>query len=856
MRERVATGEVWSFWNAQPQALWDRFGSDATGLTSQEAAVRLVRYGPNLVETARRHNLAVDFFRRLGNPLLLVLLAASVVAGVTDDIVSFAIISGMVLLSTILDMVQERRANATAEALRRSIAITAKVWRDGALTLLPVEQLVPGDLIDLAAGDLVPADGVVLEANAAQVNQAALTGESFPVQKHPEVHPAADLADATNLLLAGSSMVSGTARMLALQTGADTRFGDIAVSLSAGSQATAFEQGLRRFGMLIARLTVFLVLFVLLARISLGKDALESFLFAMALAVGLTPELLPMIVTITLARGAERMARDRVVVKRLSAIHDLGQMDVLCTDKTGTLTEARITLVGHPGIDGTESERVLELAAVNALFETGLKSPLDEALLTHAEQIAGGWSKLDERPFDFERRRVSVLAEKDGERFEIVKGAPETVLALCDRARGSGAEEVPLDDTLRSRIMALHDSNAAQGLRLLGVAYKSAPGRTRIDTDDDAGLVFAGFCVFVDPPKASAREALARLAASGVRVKVVSGDAVAVARHLCNEVGLPVRAVLTGDEIAALSDAALAARVGKVDLFARVAPNQKQRIVNALKRRGHTVGFIGDGINDAPAIHAADVGVSVDSATDVAREAADMIMLAPDLGALADGIVEGRRTYANIMKYLRMGTSSNFGNMLTMALASLVLPFLPLTAVQVLTNNLLYDLSQTGIPFDKADPRLLQRPHGWDMRALVRFSAIMGPLSSLFDILIFIVLLQFFQVDVAMFRSAWFVESMATQILVVQVIRTASPVWRERPSPALGATIGICLLSAICLPFSPIADVLGFVALPLHLCAVIAGLVFAYLMLAERLKRYALPWKERARRAHSRSRGV
>lgn len=317
-----------------------------------------------------------------------------------------------------------------------------------------------------------------------------------------------------------------------------------------------------------------------------------------------------------------------------------------------------------------------------------------------------------------------------------------------------------------------------------------------------------------------------------------------------------MRAVLTGDEIAALSDAALAARVGKVDLFARVAPNQKQRIVNALKRRGHTVGFIGDGINDAPAIHAADVGVSVDSATDVAREAADMIMLAPDLGALADGIVEGRRTYANIMKYLRMGTSSNFGNMLTMALASLVLPFLPLTAVQVLTNNLLYDLSQTGIPFDKADPRLLQRPHGWDMRALVRFSAIMGPLSSLFDILIFIVLLQFFQVDVATFRSAWFVESMATQILVVLVIRTASPVWRERPSPALGATISICLLCAICLPFSPIADVLGFVALPLHLCAVIAGLVLAYLMLAERLKRYALPWKERVRRAYSRSRGV
>ncbi len=848
MREKTTPDQAWRFWNAQPEDLWDHLESDEKGLTSQDAAARLVRYGPNLVEATRRHSLAVDFFRRLANPLVLVLLAASVVAGLTDDIASFVIISSMVLLSTILDLVQERRANATAEALKRSIAITAQVRRDGTLTPLPVEQLVPGDLIELAAGDLVPADGVVLQANAVQVNQAALTGESFPVQKRPGADPHADIADAPNLLLAGSSIVSGTARMLVVQTGTATRFGNIAVSLSAGSQATAFEQGLRRFGMLIARLTVFLVLFVLLARIALGKDALESFLFAMALAVGLTPELLPMIVTITLARGAERMARERVVVKRLSAIHDLGQMDVLCTDKTGTLTEARITLVGHPAIDGTDNEHVLELAAVNALFETGLKSPLDEALLIHASQIAGGWLKLDERPFDFEIRRVSVLAEKDGQRLEIVKGAPETVLSLCDRACNSGKAEILLDDTLRGKIMALHDSHAAQGLRLLGVAYKAAPGRTRIDTDDDAGLVFAGFCVFVDPPKASAREALARLAAAGVRVKVVSGDAVAVARHLCNEVGLPVRAVLTGDEISAMSDAALAAHVSKVDLFARVAPNQKQRIVNALKRRRHTVGFIGDGINDAPAIHAADVGISVDSATDVAREAADMIMLAPDLGVLADGIVEGRRTYANIVKYLRMGTSSNFGNMLSMALASLILPFLPLTAVQVLINNLLYDLSQTGIPFDKADPRLLERPHGWNMRELVRFSAIMGPLSSVFDILIFVLLLQFFQVDLATFRSAWFVESMATQILVVLVIRTGGPAWRRWPSPALAVTISICLLSAISLPFLPVAKVLGFVALPLHLCLVIAGLVLTYLALAEWLKRYALPSKEVARR--------
>lgn len=847
MVSETVTRRVRDFWNEPQQQLLDRLATGGNGLTSQEAAARLARYGLNRVDATHRRSLAADFLRRLANPLVLILLAASLVAGLTGDLVSLFIISGMVLLSTVLDMVQERRANATAEALRRSIAITASTCRDGVMSSLPVEQLVPGDVVALAAGDLVPADGVVLEANAAQVNQAALTGESFPVEKYPGAVAEAGLADAPNLLLSGSSVVGGTARMLVVDTGAATRFGNIAVSLSAGSQATAFEQGLRRFGLLIARLTVFLVLFVLLARLALGKDALESFLFAMALAVGLTPELLPMIVTITLARGAQRMAASKVVVKRLSAIHDLGQMDVLCTDKTGTLTEARIALVGHPGTDGVDSERVVELAAINALFETGLKSPLDKALLAHGEKVADGWTKLDERPFDFERRRVSVLAEKDGRRFEIVKGAPETLLALCSTAEAPNGAQVPLDDALRAKVMVLHDDKAAQGLRLLGVAFKDAAGRSQIDTDDDAGLVFAGFCAFVDPPKPSAREALVQLADAGVRVKLVSGDAVAVARHLCDEVGLPVRGVLTGEEIAALSDAALAARAGQVDLFARVAPNQKMRIVNALKRRHHTVGFIGDGINDAPAIHAADVGLSVDGATDVAREAADMIMLAPDLGALADGIVEGRRTYANIMKYLRMGTSSNFGNMLTMALASLVLPFLPLTAVQVLVNNLLYDLSQTGIPFDEADPRLLKRPHGWDMRALVRFSMIMGPLSSVFDILTFVLLLQVFHADVAAFRSAWFIEFMATQILVVLVIRTAGRAWRERPSPVLALTLVTCLFVAVVLPFSPLAATLGFTALPIHLSVAIAAMVLFYLTLAEWLKRLALPRKERMR---------
>lgn len=829
------------FWHRPMDDVLHMLDTSPDGLSSAEAQRRLEKYGPNAIATARRRHILIDFVRRLANPLVLILLVASAITGATGDFASFVIIVAIVLFSTILDMVQERRAEATTEALRQSIAISTHVLRDGTVAEMPVRMLVPGDVVRLAAGDLVPADGLVLAANAAQVNQAVLTGEPYPVEKRSEPSDPGGLGEAANLLLHGSSVIGGTATMLVVDTGRRTRFGRIASSLQQEQAPTAFERGLRRLGALIVRLTVFLVLFVLLAHLALGRPPLQSFLFAVALAVGLTPELLPMIVTVALARGAERMAKARVVVKRLSAIHDLGQMDVLCTDKTGTLTQAHITMVAHPGIDGQDSARVAELAIVNARFETGLKSPLDEALLACIPgQQDQTWTKLDERPFDFERRRVSVLAEKDGRRIEIVKGAPETLLSLCDRAEARDGTTVAVDATLIARIKALHDGYAAQGLRLLGVAWKDASGRTRIDTDDDAGLVFAGLCVFVDPPKQSATSAIARLETAGVRVKVISGDAAVVVRHLVETLKVPVEGVLTGDEIATLSDTALAARVDAVDIYARVTPDQKLRIVHALQARGHTVGFMGDGINDAPAIRAADVGLSVDDATDVAREAADMILLDPDLNVLAGGVAEGRRTYANILKYVRMGTSSNFGNMLTMALASVFLPFLPLTAVQVLLNNMLYDLSQVGIPFDKADPRETARPHGWDMHALVRFTLVMGPLSSLFDIATFAVLLGVFHVDVAMFRAAWFLESMATQILVVFVIRTSAPFWSNRPDPMLVMTACTCLCVALVLPFLPLATYLGFEGPGTGVMAALCGLVLLYLAMAEVLKRKAM----------------
>ena len=811
------------------------------GLSSEEAGRRLAVAGPNILFERSRRHVAADLARRLGNPLVLMLLAAAAVAGVMGDMASFLLILAMVLLSTILDTVQERRAEATAAALREAIALTARTLRDGAAVTLPVRDLVPGDVVMLAAGDLIPADGLVLSANSAQVNQAALTGEPFPVEKSPIVEPDASMAVARNLLLHGSSMIGGSAQMLVVQTGDRTHFGGIARSLGDEQPPTAFERGIHRLGLLIVRMTIFLVLFVILAHLALGRPPVESFLFAMALAVGLTPELLPMIMTIGLARGAQRMAAAKVVVKRLSAIHDLGEMDILCTDKTGTLTEARIMMTGHPGIDGADSERVFELAAVNARFESGLRSPLDDALLAHTgHHPLTGWRKLDERPFDFERRRVSVLAQWESERVEIVKGAPETILALCDQAEAADGRIVPLDPALKGRLMALHDDNASQGLRLLGIAWKAAAGRERIETDDDDHLIFVGFCLFLDPPKGSAAAAIGRLEAAGVATKVISGDSAAAVQHLMAALGRPVSGLLTGDQIAALDDEALAVRVVETDLFARITPDQKLRIVHALQARGHIVGFLGDGINDAPAIRAADVGLSVDGATDVAREAADMILLAPDLSVLTDGVAEGRRTYANILKYIRMGTSSNFGNMLTMALASLFLPFLPLTPVQVLLNNMLYDLSQTGIPFDRAEKSDLAAPHGWDMRAIVRFTLIMGPLSSLFDIATFAALIALFHVDVPTFRTAWFIESMATQILVVFVIRTAVPLWRQRPHRLLVTTAGLCLCTAIAIPFLPIAPALGFVAPGLPIVAITTILVAAYLLSAEALKRVAM----------------
>lgn len=824
--------------SAQPAA------DACAGLGVEEAAERLRQFGPNVAASGARHSLAAMIGRKIADPLVAILLIAAAVSGGTGDWQSLVIIVLIVLFSIGLDVIQEHKAERAIEALKQAVAVTAQVWRGGVLTRVAVRDIVPGDVVELRAGDLVPADGLILRAKDALADEALLTGEPYGVEKHAAPGGAVgadrDGDVSTSTLYAGTSLVAGEATLLARATGGASRFGAIAAALEHRTGPTAFERGVHRLGMLILRLTGFLVLFVLLTQLVRTGLSLDSFLFAVALAVGLTPELLPMVMTVTLARGAMRMAQRKVVVKRLSAIHDFGAMDVLCTDKTGTLTEARIALVDTFDAAGAPSTRVADLARRNARFATGVRSNLDDALLAGATE-AEAWRQVAGLPFDFQRRRSAVLVAQGGALEMVVKGAPEEVLALCDRVEDGAGGVALLDDDARARIAALMAAKGAEGLRLLGVAWRSMPvDRTALSLDDEAGLVFSGCAAFLDPPKASAGAAVERLRQAGIAVKVISGDAEPVVRHLMTTLGLPVRRALTGAEIAGLSDLALAEQAPHTDLFVRVSPDQKMRVVLALRRRGHTVGFMGDGINDAPAIHAADVGLSVEGGTDVAREAADIILLAPDLGVLADGVAEGRRTYANIMKYVRMGTSSNFGNMLSMALASLVLPFLPLAPLQILVNNLIYDLSEIGIPFDHADPTDLERPHSWDMRDVLHFTLVMGPLSSVFDLATFAVLRLGFGAQEEMFRTAWFVESITTQILVIFIVRTAWPTLSSCPHPLLVASSLGALALALLLALTPVGHVLGFGALPLPVLGAVALISLAYLASAEALKRFAM----------------
>jgi Mg2+-importing ATPase len=817
------------------------------GLSTRQAAARRRRHGPNRLRPPAGPTLARRIAARLLDPLILVLIAASLISALTGDAISFGFVALVVVFSVALDLLQEHRAGRAVEALQRSVALRVRAWRDGRCVELPAEQLVPGDCVELSAGHLVPADARVLSATDFFVNQAALTGEAWPVEKRAVDRPghADDTLGAAHAIFTGSSVVSGSARVLVFATGNATELGRLARTLSEEPPPTAFEQGTRRFGLLLTRATMALVLFVLLVNTLHERPALESFLFAVALAVGLTPELLPMIVSVTLARGAVRMSRRKVIVKRLSAVQDLGAMDVLCADKTGTLTEAKLRVEQVLDAQGRASRHVFELAWLNSRFETGLKAALDEAILAHGDADASAWRKIDEVPFDFERRRVSVLLERADVRVLIVKGAPEDILRLSVAVEGEAGPQ-PLDDAARARIGALFDDCSARGRRLVAVASRRiTDGTVDVTAAHEHDLVFAGFVAFADPPKLSTAAALRSLHDHGVTLKIVTGDNEAVTRHLCQLLQLPVTGVLTGTQITAMDDPSLRAAVTRTNLFCRVTPVQKNRIVRALRDAGHVVGYVGDGINDAPPLHTADVGISVDGATDVARQAADLVLLQHDLGVLRDGVREGRRTLLNVDKYIRMATSSNFGNMMSMAAAALFLPFLPMRPVQILLNNFLYDLSELAIPTDRVDDAELLAPQRWDIDRIRNFMLAFGPLSSAFDLLAFWLLYAVLRTPEAMFQTAWFVQSMTTQVLVIFVIRTGLAAWRDRPSAWLVAASLCVVAAAVALPFLPWSSVVGFVPLPGEVLLMVVTLTLAYLAVAEAMKHGFHRWMRR-----------
>ncbi|HEV2237362.1 MAG TPA: magnesium-translocating P-type ATPase, partial [Ktedonobacterales bacterium] len=723
--------------------LLQALATSAAGLTTPEVQRRLTEYGPNEAAPPPRFSAPMQFLRLLADPLVIILLVASLISALLGQPLNALIISVIVLLSVILNFVQTTRSQRAAERLRAQIAPTSTVLRDGQWSELPRRALVPGDVIRLSAGDLVPADARLLETHDLHVQQAALTGESLPVEKEArdDAEPSASLAESPCSVLLGTSVVSGLATAVIVATGRATAFSDIVARLAQRAPETEFERGLRRFSYLMVRTVFGLVLFVLTVNLALKHNPLDSLLFAVALAVGLTPEFLPMITTIILGQGAQHMARERVIVKHLAAIENFGSMDILCSDKTGTLTTGAMVLDKCLDPSGVPSERVQQLACVNSAYETGIRSPLDAAILAHGKLDVAAYRKVDEIPFDFERRRLTIVVEREGQRLLITKGAPESVLAQCSAvepsAPGAPGQVKPLDAASRAVCEQTYRELNAEGYMTLAVAYRVMPEQPAYRAADEVELTLAGFLAFFDPPREDAAAVLDSLRADGIEVKILTGDNALVAQHICTRVGLDGAHIMTGDEVDRLSDPALQQVAERTTVFARVSPAQKNRIMLALKRRGHAVGFLGDGINDAPSLHVADVGISVATAVDVAKDAAEIILLERSLSALHRGVLEGRKSFGNVMKFLLMGTSSNFGNMFSMAGAAVFLPYLPMTAAQILLNNFLYTISQVTIPTDNVDATYMRKPHHWDMALIRDFMFFIGPISSIYDFLTF-----------------------------------------------------------------------------------------------------------------------
>jgi P-type Mg2+ transporter len=826
-----------AFWSLSNTEILQQLQTPKEGLTSDDAKERLARYGSNLLKPPKRSDVFTLLLAQFKSPLILILFFATGLSFFLRERVDGFIILAIVLVSGLLGFWQERGASNAVEKLLSIVRITAAVLRDGRVKEIPVEEIVPGDTVILDAGDIVPGDCLVQESKDLFVDEAMMTGETFPVEKAVAVLPVkTPLGRRTNALWMGTHVVSGSGKAFVINTGKETECGKLSERLKLRPQETDFERGIRQFGYLLMEVTLVMVVGIFAINVYLARPVIDSFLFSLALAVGLTPQLLPAIISINLAHGAKRMAQAKVIVKRLASIENFGSMNVICSDKTGTLTEGIVHLQSAVDAQGAPSDKVLLYAYLNAFYETGFTNPIDEAIRSHRQFDLTGYEKADEIPYDFLRKRLSILVSHADTHLMVTKGALRNVLAVCSGVEAGNGSIVDIAG-ISDAIQKLFENFSKHGCRTLGVAYKNIGARSAIQKDDEVGMTFLGFLILFDPPKPNISDIIGELKHLGVSLKVITGDNRLVAGNVSQQMGLSDTKIITGPDLAQLSDDALRQRVLDVDVFAEIEPNQKERIILALRKAGNVVGYLGDGINDASALHSADVGISVESAVDVAKEAADIVLLEKDLGVLVQGVREGRTTFANTLKYVFMATSANFGNMFSMAGVSLLLPFLPLLPKQILLTNLLTDFPEMTIATDNVDNEMVDYPRRWDIKAIRKFMMTFGLVSSVFDYLTFAALLTVFHATQEQFRTGWFLESVCSASLIVLVIRSRKPFFKSRPSTYLLIATLFTVVLTLILPFSPLGHIFGFSPLSVSFLLPIATIVMGYIISAEIAKR-------------------
>jgi len=826
-----------AFWSISPNDMLKSLESETKGLTGNEANKRLGIYGANRLKPQKRSSVLALLVSQFKSPIILILFFATGLSFFLHDPVDALIILSIVLISGLLGFWQERGASNAVEKLLSIVQIKAAVLRDGSSIEIPIEEIVPGDVVILNAGDIIPGDSLIQNSKDLFIDESMLTGETFPVEKAAAILPAeTQLGQRTNSLWMGTHVVSGSANALIIRTGKDTEFGKVSERLKLRPLETEFERGIRQFGYFLMEVTLVLVIAIFVINVYLARPVLDSFLFSLALAVGLTPQLLPAIISINLSHGAKRMAQKKVIVKRLSSIENFGSMNVICSDKTGTLTEGIVQLQSALNIKGSSSDKVLLHAYLNAFYETGFTNPIDEAIRTYKKFDLSDYQKQDEIPYDFLRKRLSILILHDNTNLMVTKGALTNIIDVCTTVETEDGSIVDIS-TVSDQIQKHFEDFSNKGFRTLGVAYRNMGTESRISKDQEANMTFSGFLVLFDPPKPNIFETITSLKNLGVSLKIITGDNHLVAASVSQQIGLSDAKILTGTDLRQMSDNALLNRVKEVDVFAEIEPNQKERIIIAFKKAGNVVGYIGDGINDASAIHAADVGISVDSAVDVAKDAADIVLLEKDLGVLVEGVREGRATFANTLKYVFMATSANFGNMFSMAGVSLILPFLPLLPKQILLTNLMTDFPEMTIATDSVDKEMIDYPRRWDIKAIRKFMITFGILSSVFDYLTFGVLLLILHASQIQFRTGWFLESVVSASLIVLVIRSRKPSFKSRPGKyLLSATLSVVVITLI-MPFTPLAEIFGFCPLPIPFLLFIGLIILFYIIAAEIVKK-------------------